>query len=76
MSKVYNVELQRQVREHLLHAGISQAQLSKRVGISGTALSQYLSSTYGGDVPATERKLQEYLQLQAEQIQAQEQAAP
>lgn len=76
MSKVYNVELQRQVREHLLHAGISQAQLSKRVGISSTALSQYLSSTYGGDVPATERKLQEYLQLQAEQIQAQEQAAP
>lgn len=76
MSKTYNTELQQRVREYLLATGMSQAQLSKRVGISSAILSTWLSSTYGGDVAGNERKLEEYLKLQAAEQAATQQSAP
>lgn len=41
--------------------GLTQANAARRIGVSGTALSQWLRGKYGGDVGAVEAKVQRWL---------------
>ena len=41
--------------------GLTQTAAARRIGISGTALSQWLRDKYGGDVAAVEAKVQRWL---------------
>ena len=41
--------------------GLTQTKAARRIGVSGTALSQWLRGKYGGDVAAVEAKVQKWL---------------
>lgn len=76
MAKVFSAALQEQVQRYMATAGMSQAEFSRRVGISSAILSTYLNSRYKGDVEGTEKKLEEFFRAAEAQAAAQEQAAP
>ena len=68
MSKQYNSALQAKVRQYIKETGLSQAKVAPMLGMSGTLLSQYLSSKYPGDVAAQEQKLEEFFRAQVEKV--------
>lgn len=62
---MYNTELQARLSQYLKQCGLSQNAAAKQIGISETMLSQYRNSRYNGDVPAAERKIEEFLRTRA-----------
>ncbi len=68
----YDIYLQKRLEDYLAEGGISQAELGKRMGISGAVLSSYRKGTYRGSVENVEARLQAYfddLDKQAEHKQ-------
>ena len=59
-------ETVRRVREAIEPAGLSQAAAAKEIGISDSALSQWLAGKYGGDVAAVDAKAARWLKARRE----------
>lgn len=71
MEKTFNTELQARTREYLDSTGTSQAELARRLGMSGsTNLSRWLSSSYQGDVGKIERSLEDFFRRRSEEKKA------
>lgn len=49
--------------ERLQTSGLSQNAVAKSMGVSASALSQYLKDKYPGDIGALERKIAQYLEI-------------
>lgn len=54
------------LKQVLESSGISQNSLAKSIGVSPSAISQYLKDAYKGDVPALEVRLREFLSIHTE----------
>lgn len=50
------------------HDDMSQAELARGIGISSTALSQWLNDTYPGNIAKIEDKVKNFLELQKERL--------
>lgn len=62
---MYNENLQKSLDGFLTKESLSQAKLSKMIGISSTALSQWRNNKYSqGNIEDLEAKIEEYLKLQ------------
>lgn len=60
---MYNTELQKRLEKHLKEKGISQSKAAPLIGISTSALSQYLKSKYeGGNIENVENKIMIWLE--------------
>ncbi|MEM9423255.1 MAG: AAA family ATPase [Spirochaetota bacterium] len=57
--------IKEQFEQHIRDTAKSQAQVAKAIGISGAALSSWLSGKYQGDNEAVERKVRKYLQRES-----------
>lgn len=58
------------LRDYLEATKDSQASVAKGIGMNGSVISSYLKGTYKGDVPALERRLDKWLELQEERQEA------
>lgn len=59
-------EVAKRLRTHMSDSGRSQSSVAKAIGLSAPTISAYLAGTYAGDIPATESKILQYLELQAQ----------
>jgi DNA transposition AAA+ family ATPase len=57
------------LRDYLEATKLSQSAVAKGIGVAGSAISSYLKGRYPGDVPALEKRLEKYLDLQEERLE-------
>ena len=56
-----------ELKQFLAQYGLSQASIARSIGVSGSAISQYMRGKYTGDVEALEKKISTYIENYHEQ---------
>ena len=62
-------EVAKRLRAHISETGRTQNSIAKAIGVSYGVISAYLSGSYKGDIPGTEAKILQYLDLQAQRAE-------
>lgn len=76
-SKTDTLDLREKLRSYISeNNNVTQADIARAIGISDSALSQYLGGTYEGDNKRIDRAISAYLKRRAEQQAAPKQAIP
>lgn len=71
-----NIAIKERLDSYMKESGLSQAKLAPLIGVSMTALSQYRSGKYKGDIKAVESKIEEFLKTVEEQKEQEEKIQP